>query len=269
MMFTFSYTRRALAALVVSVALAGPAAAQVSLLSNTVEEHTANPGDRYSGTIVVANPTNAPQVLRLYQTDYRFAADGTSDFDAPGSLARSNAAWVTLQTTRITVPANAQLSVSYGVAVPASDSLRGTYWSTIMVEGVPSQDPSDAAPHHVGVSAVMRYAVQVATHVGNSGSHAIKFERAGATREAADARFDLDVANTGERAYRPVLWIEVYDTTGSLRAKARQTRGLVYPGSSFHQHFDLGTLPAGTYKAVVFADTGDTAVSASQFNITY
>ena len=61
----------------------------------------------------------------------------------------------------------------------------------------------------------------------------------------------------------------MYDANGALRAKAKQSRGLLYPGTSLRQHFDLGALPAGTYKAVVFADTGEDSVFATQYTITF
>ena len=80
---------------------------------------------------------------------------------------------------------------------------------------------------------------------------------------------DLTVVDTGERGYRPVLWVEVYDATGVLRAKGKQSRGLLYPGTSLRQHYDLGALPSGTYKALVFADTGVEPVFAAQFTVVF
>jgi hypothetical protein len=77
------------------------------------------------------------------------------------------------------------------------------------------------------------------------------------------------VQNAGERAYRPNLWIELYDAAGTLRGRMEQQRGLLYPGTSLKQHFSFGALPAGEYKAVVFADTGDDTVSAAQYKLTF
>ena len=75
--------------------------------------------------------------------------------------------------------------------------------------------------------------------------------------------------NVGERAYRPTLWIEVYDPSGALKASARQERGLLYPGTSLRQTFALGKLTPGQYRAVVFADSGEDAVFASQFTLKF
>jgi hypothetical protein len=266
--------RQRVAIVAAAVAIIAPAAAraQIAVLSSTVEEKTAAPGEKYTGTIVVSNPSSTPQVARIYQTDYRFAADGTAHYDEPGTTARSNASWITPQASRIVVPPNSQVSVPYSVAIPVGDTLRGTYWSLIMVEGTPVEPTAggnDAKPA-VGIGAVMRYAVQLATHIRNSGTRTVKFSTPVAAKAAnGTATLDVDMTDTGERGFRPTLWVEVYDAQGALKAKAKQTRGLLYPGTSLHQHFDLGSLPSGTYKAVIFADTGEDAVFATQYTITY
>lgn len=251
--------------------LPGAARAQIAVLSNTVEEHVAAPGDQYSGSIIISNPSSTPQTVRLYKTDYRFQADGTSDFDAAGSDPRSNADWITPQLAQVVVPAGSKVTVPYAVAVPANDSLVGTYWSTLMVEGVtrPVGGAADTQPR-VQIGAVMRYAIQIATHINATGTRTVHFTDAGISKTPnGTAALDLNVHDDGQRAYHPRLWVEVYDAQGALKAKAEQQRGLLYPGTSLHQHFDLGTLPAGTYKAVVFADTGARAVFAAQYTVTF
>lgn len=266
--------RRRLKLVIAALAFSAPVAAhaQIAVLSSTVEEKTAAPGEKYSGTIVVSNPGATPQVARIYQTDYRFAADGTAHYDDPGTTTRSNAPWVTPQATRIVVPPNSQVAVPYSIAVPVSDSLKGTYWSMIMVEGAPNEPTAGGAGGKpaVAVGAVMRYAIQLATHIRNTGTRTVQFTSPSASKATnGNAVLDVDMTDTGERAFRPTLWVEVYDAQGALKGKAKQSRGLLYPGTSLHQHFDLGQLPSGTYKAVIFADTGEDAVFATQYTISY
>lgn len=264
--------RRLLAA--AAALLIGPAAvhAQISVLSSTVEEKEASKGETYTGRIVISNPTTSPQAVRIYQTDYNFKADGTTSYDDAGTTPRSNASWVTPQTERVVVPPRSELTVPYTVKVPASDSLNGTFWSAIMVEAAETAPAatSGRGQAQVGLGHVIRYAIQVATHIGTTGSRTVKFEKPQVGRDAAgSATLDLDIVTTGDRAVRPKVSVEVYDGQGVLQAKGTQERGLVYPGSSFRQHFDFGKLAAGTYKAVVFADTGAQEVFASQFTIVY
>jgi hypothetical protein len=262
----------ALAALTAATGAPTRARAQLAVLTSLVEERTASPGDRYTGRITVKNTTDQPQNARIYQTDFRFAADGSSHTDDPGSSPRSNAPWVHPQSTRISIPPRGEVSVPYSVEVPQSDSLRGTYWSMIMIEGAqtPAEMNAKRGAASVGVASVMRYAVQVATHIGSTGSRNAQFTDVEASKtDKGVSSLDLTVVDTGERGFRPVLWVEVYDANGALRAKGKQSRGLLYPGTSLRQHFDLGALTRGTYKAVVFADTGVEPVFAAQFTVVF
>jgi hypothetical protein len=252
-----------------ALAIPSVAQAQISVLTSTVEEKEAIKGETYTGRIVISNPTTAPQSVRIFQTDYAFKADGTTNYDDAGSLTRSNAKWVSPQMERVVVPPRSEVTVPYTVKVPQNDSLRGTYWSMIKVQAAETAPPA-VSGSQVGIGQVIEYGIQVATHIGTTGTRTIKFEKPTAGHDSTgSATLDLDVISTGERAVRPQFSAEVYDATGAVKAKAAQTRGLVYPGTSFKQHFDFGKLPAGTYKVVVFADTGAEQVFASQFTIVF
>ena len=52
-------------------------------------------------------------------------------------------------------------------------------------------------------------------------------------------------------------------------AKEASERGLLYPGTSLRQEFRLGTLAAGTYKALVVVDTGGDQVFGGQFTLQF
>ena len=243
--------------------------AQIAVIGSTVEEHTAAAGQRYEGTILIRNVTAAPQTVRVYQTDYHFFADGTSHFDEPGTTVRSNAAWIKPSTSTVMIPPSSELVVGYTVSVPALDSLRGTYWSALMVEGAPTAPPT-AATKQVGLGAVVRYAVQLVTHLPAAGSRKVAFANQTLSLDSLGHHvMELEVQNAGERGYRPNLWVELYDATGAIRGRREQQRGLLYPGTSLKQRFVFDTLPAGSYKAVVFADTGDDSVFATQYKLQF
>ena len=152
------------------------AIAQISVVGNSVEERTAAAGDTYIGTIVVRNLTSESQPVRIYQSDYSFFADGTSHFDPPGSIRRSNASWITPSTGSIIVPPLGETTVAYTVRVPSIDTLRGTYWSTIMVEGAVNP-PRQNAERQVTVGTVMRYAIQIATHLTDESPATVALEK--------------------------------------------------------------------------------------------
>jgi hypothetical protein len=265
--------RVAIAMIVAATALlvgATVAVAQIAVLGSTLEEHVATPGESYRGAVVIRNTTDQTQRARIYQTDYLFYADGTSRFDSAGTIARSNGSWITLASRSVSIPGNGEMTVTYEVKVPKRDSLVGTYWSTIMIEGEKTPPPPTQRTSQVGLGAILRYAVQVATHMGSTGSRTIRFSRTQVVTKPDSSRaFNVDVENIGQRAYKPALWIEVYDDKGALLANVRQERGLLYPGTSLQQTFALGKLAAGSYRAIVFADSGDDAVFASQYTLRF
>ena len=263
-------SRLTLVALLVG-ALVTPARsdAQIAVVGSTVEEHTAAPGQSYEGTILIRNLTAQPQSVKVYQTDYRFFADGTSHFDSAATTPRSNASWIKPSASNIIIPPNGEVTLGYAIAVPAIDTLRGTYWSALMIEGAPTMPPA-AANKQVGLGAIVRYAVQLATHLPATGSRKVAFANQTLSADSAGHKIvELEVENIGDRGYRPSIWVELYDSTGALRGRREQQRGLLYPGTSLKQRFVFDTLPAGTYKAVIFADTGDDSVFAAQYKLQF
>lgn len=266
------FVRPAIAALAIlaSASTAAPLSAQIAVLGNTVKETVAVPGETYMGTLVIRNLTTNNQITQVYQTDYLFDANGTSKFERAGTVARSNAAWIVPSANSFVLPPSGEMTLTYVVKVPARENLRGTYWSVIMIEGSTNGIPVKRNIGQVGLSSVMRYAVQVATHIESSGAQVVGFSAPQFSVEADGTRqIDVDVSNTGERAFHPMMWAEVYDAGGTQKARVEQQRGLLYPGTSMRQHFALGKLPAGKYKVVVFADVGADKVSASQYELSF
>jgi hypothetical protein len=247
-----------------------PVRAQISVVGNNVEEKTAAPGDTYVGTIVVKNLTAETQPVRIYQSDYSFFADGTSHFDPPGSQGRSNARWITPATGSVIIPPSGEMTVAYTVRVPAINTLHGTYWSTLMVEGAVKPAHQTGA-QQLAIGTVMRYAIQVATHLSDEAGATVILEKERTLTSPQDSTrsIELEVRNNSEMGYRPLIWVELYDASGSLRGRVQQQRGLLYPGTSIKQAFVLGKLEPGAYKAVVFADTGDEVVFAAQYKFTF
>jgi hypothetical protein len=262
---------RALVGALMLALLPAAARAQIAVVGNSIQEREAPVGGSYEGTIRVSNTGTESREARIYQTDYLFHADGRTLYEAPGSQPRSNAGWVAVSPSRVVIPAGQTIDVRYAVKVPVGDSLRGSYWSVVMVEGLaPSEGPGATGRRSVDLQATVRYGVQVVTHIGATGAPTVGFAGAGASKVAdGTGAMVVDLTNTGDRAARLKLMLEVYAQDGRQVATLQQARGLVYPGSSVRQRFALGALPAGTYKAVLVADAGGDAVFGAQYTLRF
>jgi hypothetical protein len=254
-----------------------PAEAAVQIASPSVQAHTAAPGQSYQGTIELANPGDVPQAVRLYQTDYLYDAEGHSYFDPPGTVGRSNAAWIEIGSQTVTVPAGGRRTVVYRVDVPDDKTLEGTYWSLIMVELLPPELPATPTPggqddgkFSVSLRTVVRYAIQIVTEIGKTGQPVpqLKNPRLVLTEDGAQHQFQVDIANNGSRWFRPRVWMEVYDRNGSLVGRFEGGERRLYPGTSVRQRINLGALPAGEYTAILILDGGDSEVFGARYTLT-
>jgi hypothetical protein len=89
------------------------------------------------------------------------------------------------------------------------------------------------------------------------------------TAKDGDHGLRFDFINTGERAHRFTMSLELYNEAGELIKKATQTRGLLYPGTAARQEFAVGAIPHGAYTAVLVADGGGDQVFGGQFKVSY
>jgi hypothetical protein len=273
-MYTATFRRSLAAALSASLFAAFSAAAQVSVEGSTVRERRAQPGETYSGTFTVVNASAEPQQAKLYQTDYLTNAAGANTYGPAGTSARSNGAWVAVAPSTVLLPPHSSREVTFTVTVPADRSLSGSYWSMVMVEGVSRGSAESTLPGgttrrvQAAVVARIRYAVQVITQVGPATKPVATFE-APAVRNVTDGSKELqvDVANSGIRSFAPAFTLEVYAPDGTRVARAEASREILYPGTSLRQRFRLGTLAAGTYRALVTLDAGDDTVFGAQYTL--
>jgi hypothetical protein len=261
----------ALACALTLAALPAAARAQIAVVGDAVQEREAPPHASYDGAITIRNTGVDTQEARIYQTDYRFQADGQTSYDRPGSLPRSNATWITVSPSRVVVPAGESVEVRYRVTVPAAaDTLSGSYWSLVMVEGLASPAGSLAPERRgVAVQTTVRYAVQIVTHVGATGAPRVGFAGTASSAPDGTRALSVDLTNVGDRAGRLQLTLELFAEDGRQIATLRQARGLVYPGTSIRQRFALGALPSGSYKALLVADAGGDAVFGAQYTLRF
>lgn len=245
--------------------------AGISVGNGLTREFALKPGDKADGHIVVKNTSNTAQTVRVYQVDYSFDADGRTDYGEPGSLARSNCAWMTVAPRQFTVPANSTASAYYTVQVPGDQALAGTYWSVLMVEPVAedSLEPpkSEQGKAAVGIRTSMRYAVQIVTHIGDTGSKDIEIVRKQVLTNETGASLQLDIRNAGERWVRPSVRVELYSTAGSLVGRFDGGRARIYPDCSVRSCVSFGQLKPGKYTALVLIDDGDQSVWGAQYEM--
>ena len=230
--------------------------AGINIVGELTHEKKVLPGDTLEGKIVVINTGDDIQEVKVYQTDYLFYCSGKNIYGKAGKDPRSNAAWISLDRSRVSIDPKAQIEIYYKMRVPKADTLAGTFWSMIMIEGIPQLTPDNFKKASVGINTVMRYGIQIVTQVGETGNRQLKFIDAKLFSQNEKKVFQVDIENTGDQWLRPSVWVEIYDLQGVQLGKYQGVQLRTYPGTSIRQKFELDEMPKGTYKALVVADCG-------------
>lgn len=231
------------------------AQSQIAIAGELTYEQTILPGNDESSAISIRNMGPDSALVRVYQKDYVFYYDGTTDYPEPGTIERSNATWITYTPTRFYIPGNAEVTVNFIVQVPSIDTLAGTFWSMLMVE--PMDEIVPEKQEGISVNSVIRYGIQIITNIGNTGEKNIEFIDVNLMKDKDKRVLLVDIENIGERIVRPSVWAELYDTTGNKIGTFETTIARIFPGTSVRKKIELTEVKTGKYKTIIIADCGE------------
>lgn len=245
--------------------------AGINIEGSLTHEVTAGPGDTYTGTIIIQNTGQEVEEVKLYQTDYRTEAGGATYYPDPGTMERSNSDWVTVSPKRFFISGGESYTVHFSITIPSDESLTGTYWSLLMVEGIPKESPesSNYNPEevNVGVQTILRYGVRMITHINYTGTITPEIISSRLEKEELRTYLFLDIANSGTRLFRVNFWAELYTEDGDFIGKFEGDKLAVFPGSSVRFRTDLTSAPKDKYLALVVLDCGENNVFGINYNL--
>ena len=227
--------------------------AGIVVMNGLTHEYQVQPGESYRGTIQIQNAENKEKSVKVYQTDYWFSYTGESRHDSAGTIPRSNAKWITYNPELMTLEANQTTEIEFEIKVPANDTLKGTYWSVIMVEGIVPPDTS-SNKSGVTINTSIRYAVQIITNLAKPGKSDMQFLGLQMAKEDDVNYLNVMVENTGERLLRPELSVELFDASGNSVGVIKADRKKTYPGTSVRIVLPLEGIKPGKYSGVLVAD---------------
>jgi hypothetical protein len=196
-----------------------------------------------------------------------FYSDGRNLYGDPGSTTRSNAGWIALEQSRVVIPAGETVRVQYRGQVPDTPTLRGTYWSLIMIESenTPAPAQQDGPKPQLGVRTLIRYAVQIAIDIRKTGAGKLSVVDRRLAAKDGKVNLVLDVENVGDRKITPGLTLELYDEAGKSVGKFSGGKWRIYPTCSVRFTVDLSHVRPGKYTALVIMDSGEDSVVGAQY----
>ncbi len=225
--------------------------------------------EEIEGTILIKNNEQESNEAIIYQTDYFYNAEGENIFEKPGTLARSNAKWIDISSKHIVVPPNGETYINYKISVPQDTSLRGTYWSVIMVEPVNKSSLDNDNKNgdvNIGLDIKTRYGIQIITSIEGKGEYDLNILNRQIVNNDDGKFFTIDLENPGEFMIDPEVWMEVYNKDGELIDKFISQRKTIFPGTSVRHYMSIEKLLKGEYRALVVIDNGDENIWGAYYN---
>ena len=227
----------------------------VAVLNGLSHIYQSNSGELVKGWIEIQNSEATDQAVKIYQRDYLFNHTGETLYNDPNSHARSNASWIDLSTQYLILKPKEKTIIPFEIQIPWRDSLIGTYWSVIMVEGIDVVDSSKISKG-IHVRTALRYAIQIINTI-RSGKPQLDFVDVALAKESGERFLKVDISNSGQRYLRPELILELFDATGNSIGVFKSKKRKTFPGTSVRMHIPLNEVKSGAYKAVLLADCGE------------
>ncbi len=240
--------------------------ANILVLNGLTHENMSQPGGTYKERIEIQNSGTEKKDVRVYIRDYWFSYTGESRHDDPGTMQRSNASWINYDPELLTLEPNEKGYVDFEVNIPQSDSLTGTYWSVIMVEGITPPDTT-AGSRGVKINTAIRYAVQVITNIGETGNYDLQFLGMELTQEAEKKVLKVAVENTGDYILKPEMSLEIFDADGNSKGIFKADRRKTLPGTSVMTSIVLEGIKPGNYTAILVADCDEDHIYGTNISL--
>ncbi|NTU67372.1 MAG: hypothetical protein HGB02_00680 [Chlorobiaceae bacterium] len=246
-------------ALAVTLCLATTATAGVVVIGEMARDYQLRPGQTSESTIELENRDDSPRTVRIFQTDFRYLANGESFFPAPGSMERSNADWLTFSPKILTIPPLQKSLVRYLLRVPNDRSKTGTFWSMMMIQEIHEPAPAKNGRQE-GIATppppASRHGVQIVTQLEETGKIGIEFTSATIESRNSKRILTLDIENRGSKVARPEMWLEVYTGSGQTAGRFLADKGTILPGCGVRREIDITALSKGSYSSLFIADCG-------------
>lgn len=255
--------------LLLSITTLASAQAGIMVVNGLTHTYQIGADTYYKGVITIQNTSSDLQDVKLFKRDYSYRATGEMFYGAPDLNKRTNADWITLNTTFLTLKGKEKVDVVYEIKVPKDVVLQnGAYWSVIMVEPVARAVPSDEKSGFQ-ITSKVRYAVQIITTYNEPAAITLlKFEDVGLNAEENRYFLEVDMANNGELFHRVRMHVEIFDgTTGNAMGAFSSEKLSLLPKSSKRFGINLGDLPSGIYRAVLTAETDNDNVFGLQMDL--
>jgi hypothetical protein len=230
-------------------------------------EQTVNPGDRFSTSLTVTNPSTAPRQFTVGVEDISGMTQGGQPIFTTSSVPQYGlSSWVVLTNTAITVPAGGSVVVPFTVTIPKNAGPGGHYGAIFVSSGA-VHPTSNGAGLAYEVGALLEFRI-----AGNALEQAAitSFSTDSGLYQSPNVNFSTVVANQGNVLLQPRGPIDVTNMFGQKvgTVVVNDAGAAIFPGTNrvFSTNWTGNGFAFGQFTAVMtlnYGDTSNKSISAS------
>jgi len=234
---------------------------------------TGNSGETVTQTITFGNSSDKPLSFITRQQDWDRDSLGVKKYYEPNSRPSSNAKWITLSASSVTIPPGGSKQVIVSLSIPA-DAKKLTN-SMLFFTQVKEQQPKQSEKMSIGITVLLEVGVQVYyTPAGLKPGELefMAFEDKGFVTNGAEKtrRLALKINNTGAINKDASIRFELTNKTTGEEIKIEPKIIAMLPNTVQWVMIDLPANLKGDFLAVALIDAGSTYdLKIAEKQITY
>lgn len=239
--------------------------ASVVVTNGLTHRHDLQNTTAETGYVVLKNVGKQAERVLVYFRDLKVSCSGSHSYVDAGSTNRSNANWIKVGFEEKTLQPGEETAVRYEISAP-SDSLKGSYWSLMMVE---IKKPIDTTQldYGVRVSSNVRYAIQIITDFGTQTPTNVEFATISMVEDEGSNTINVTLQNQCDKVLLPLVKIKVYNESGELVLEKQADTKKLYPAQCKSYMVPIKELARGAYKGVLVADCGESDLFGMTLNL--
>lgn len=194
-----------------------------------------NPSEKKQIQLTLYNDSDSKEQVNLKLADYSCNSNGEHFYDEDYldnlKYPRSNKSWINHGQEQIYMEPRETRNVYYTIDVPNDPSLKGSYWSLLLIEPQGTTLSKDANSEGFSLQIKIRYAHHIIVNIGEA-TPKLKIIKKEIKEIDGKNFLCLHVLNEGDLFFDPTLTLKLYDVEGKLFSTLKSQSERLYPGNS-------------------------------------
>jgi len=232
--------------------------ANTNINSPEIDAHNVEAGEVYHGAIELVNKSDHSKLINIQLADIAVSPNGETIFYDPGTMARSNSSWISLNRKKIIIASGQTEIVKYSVGVPSGNALKGEYRSSLIFTEI------NTDWNALGAGNKNKHVIQLISRIDQPEDGKLHILETSVIQSLSDTHIFVKIENTGYGHLSTALWAEVYDMGGAFIGRFQAEEKFLYANQQTSVTIPLKGLSIGKYRAIL---AGKNAIATKFKNI--